>query len=150
MKEGDTSGKKSTEEKSGTSNQKNEKVSEEDRNGEFLFKQVKKSDVQADATGNYTVIKESDGQADVAAKSDGLASKSDVDKDFSDPRADALDDSKMVEDVDNQSILDEKQLKEINDYVQLCIEEMVHKPKPSTKKSVQQSINLDDLPFPML
>ncbi|KAK0593170.1 hypothetical protein LWI29_032218 [Acer saccharum] len=105
-----------------------------DRDGEFLFEQVEKSDVQADATGNYTVMEESDGQAEAAAKSDGLASKSDVDKHSSDPRANAPADSKMVE--------------EINDCVQLCIEEMVQKAKPLTKKSVQQSIVLDDLPSP--
>ncbi|KAI9156611.1 hypothetical protein LWI28_009538 [Acer negundo] len=69
-------------------------------------------------------------EVDAPANSDGLASKSDVDKHLTDPQADALVDSKMVEDVDNQSILDEKELKEINNSVQLCIEGMVHKPKP--------------------
>ena len=53
---------------------------------------MEKSDVLADATGNYTVMEENDGQADAGAKSDGLASKSDVDKYWSDPA-----DSKMVE-----------------------------------------------------
>ncbi|KAK0587931.1 hypothetical protein LWI29_031405 [Acer saccharum] len=104
-----------------------------DRDNEFLFEQVVKSDVQADAASNYMVMEESDGQAKVVAKSDGLTSKSDVDKHSSDPRADAPADSKMVEDVDNQTILDENELKEINDCVQLCIEEMVQKEKPSTK-----------------
>ncbi|KAI9195961.1 hypothetical protein LWI28_019759 [Acer negundo] len=87
MKVGDTLCKKST-----TSNQNNDKVCEEDCDGEFLFEQVKKSDVQADATGNYTVT-----EADAVTKSHGLASKSDVDKHSSDPQADALADSKMVE-----------------------------------------------------
>ncbi|KAK0575624.1 hypothetical protein LWI29_004006 [Acer saccharum] len=68
-----------------------------DRDGEFLFEQVEKSDVQDDATGNYTVMEESDGQAEAAAKSDGLTSKSNVDKKSSDPWADASVDSKMVE-----------------------------------------------------
>ncbi|KAI9161454.1 hypothetical protein LWI28_017617 [Acer negundo] len=87
-------------------------------------------------------------EADVASKSDGLASKSDVDKHSSDPQADAPADSKMVEDVDNQSILDEKELKEINNSIQLCIEDMVQKTKLLTKKYVQQSINLDDVASP--
>ncbi|TXG72861.1 hypothetical protein EZV62_001440 [Acer yangbiense] len=136
IKVGETLSRKSTEEKSGTSNQKNDK----DRDGEFLFEQVEKSDVQVDTIGNYTIMEESDGQAEVVAKFDGLASKSDVDKHSSDPWADAPADSKMVEDVDNQTILDENELKEINDCVQLCIEEMVQKPKPSIKKYIQQSI----------
>ncbi|TXG63959.1 hypothetical protein EZV62_010953 [Acer yangbiense] len=100
MKVGDTPSKKSTKENSGTSNQKNDKVSEEDHDGELLFKQLEKNDVQADATCNVTVMEESVGQAEGAVKSDGHASKIDFDKHSSDPRVDAPTDSKMVEDHD--------------------------------------------------
>ncbi|TXG72871.1 hypothetical protein EZV62_001450 [Acer yangbiense] len=118
IKVGDTMGKKSTKENSGTSNQMNDKVSEEDRDGELLSKQAEKNDVEADATCNVTAMEES-----VAV-------------------------SKMVEDVDNRTILDENELKEINNCVEFCIQEIVQEVKPSTKKSVQQSIVLDDLASP--
>ncbi|TXG69357.1 hypothetical protein EZV62_004292 [Acer yangbiense] len=140
MKVGDTPGKKSTKENSGTSNQKNDKVSEEDRDGELPFEQLEKNDVQVDATCNVTVMEESVGQAEGAVKSDGHASKIDFDKHSSDPRVDAPADSKMVEDVDNRTILDENELKEINSCVELCIQEIVQNVKPSTKKSVKQPI----------
>ncbi|KAI9164823.1 hypothetical protein LWI28_002726 [Acer negundo] len=74
--------------------------------------------------------------------------ESDVDKHLSDPRADAPADSKMVEDVDNQTILDENESKEINECAELFIEDMVQKTKPLTKKSIQQSIDLDDVTSP--
>ncbi|TXG65397.1 hypothetical protein EZV62_006672 [Acer yangbiense] len=148
IKVGDTLGKKSTKENSGTSNQKNDKVSEEDRDGELLFKQAEKNDVQADATCNVTAMEESVGQDEAASKSDGVASKIDFEKHSSDPWADALAVSKMVEDVDNRTILDENELKEINNCVEFCIQEIVQKVKPSTKKYVQQSIVLNDLASP--
>ncbi|KAK0587104.1 hypothetical protein LWI29_017336 [Acer saccharum] len=97
IKVGDTLGKKSTKENSGTSNQKNDNVSEEDRDGELLFKQGEKNDVQADATCNVTAMEESVGQDEAASKSDGVASKIDFEKHSSDPRADAPAVSKMVE-----------------------------------------------------
>ena len=50
--------------------------------------------------------------------------------------------------MDNRTILDENELKEINNCVEFCIQEIVQKVKPSTKKSVQQSIVLDDLASP--
>ena len=50
--------------------------------------------------------------------------------------------------MDNRTILDENELKEINNCVEFCIQEIVQKVKPSTKKSVQQSIVLDDLAYP--
>ncbi|KAK0608675.1 hypothetical protein LWI29_034199 [Acer saccharum] len=104
-----------------------ESDSKTDRDGELLFKQVEKNDVQADATCNVTAMEESVGQAEVASKSDGLASKIDFDKHSSDPWADAPAVSKMVEDVDNRTILDENELKEINNCVEFCIQEIVQK-----------------------
>ena len=50
--------------------------------------------------------------------------------------------------MDNRTILDENELKEINNCVEFCIQEIVQEEKPSTKKSVQQSIVLDDLASP--
>ncbi|TXG69812.1 hypothetical protein EZV62_004747 [Acer yangbiense] len=114
IKVGDTLGKKSTKENLGTSNQMNYKVSEEDRDAELLFKQAEKNDVEADATCNVTAMEESVGQDEAASKSDGVASKIDFKNNSSDPRADAPAVSKMVEDVDNRTILDENELKEIN------------------------------------
>ncbi|TXG69542.1 hypothetical protein EZV62_004477 [Acer yangbiense] len=146
IKVGDTLGKKSTKENSGTSNQMNDKVSEEDRDAELLFKQAEKNDVEADATCNVTAMEESLGQDEAASKSDGNASKIDFENNSSDPRADAPAVSKM--DVDNRTILDENELKEINNCVEFCIQEIVQEEKPSTKKSVQQSIVLDDLASP--
>ncbi|TXG60412.1 hypothetical protein EZV62_014985 [Acer yangbiense] len=146
IKVGDTLGKKSTKENSGTSNQMNDKVSEEDRDAELLFKQAEKNDVEADATCNVTAMEESVGQDEAASKSDGVASKIDFENNSSDPRADAPAVSKM--DVDNRTILDENELKEINNCVEFCIQEIVQEEKPSTKKSVQQSIVLDDLASP--
>ncbi|KAK0605320.1 hypothetical protein LWI29_025455 [Acer saccharum] len=148
IKVGDTLGKKSTKENSGTSNQMNDKVSEEDCDAELLFKQAEKNDVEADATCNVTAMEESVGQDEAASKSDGVASKIDFENNSSDPRADAPAVSKMVEDVDNRTILDENELKEINNCVEFCIQEIVQEEKPSTKKSVQQSIVLDDLASP--
>ncbi|KAI9176385.1 hypothetical protein LWI28_002155 [Acer negundo] len=102
MKVGDTSTKKSKKENSGTCPvKKNDK----DLDGENLCKPVEKSDVHSDAASNWKM--------------------EDVDKHSSDPRADAPSDSKMVEDVDNRTILDENELKEINECVKLCIEDMV-------------------------
>ncbi|KAK0595581.1 hypothetical protein LWI29_008050 [Acer saccharum] len=144
IKVGDTLGKKSTKENSGTSNQMNDKVSKEDRDAELLFKQAEKNDVEADATCNVTAMEENIGQDEAASKSDGVA----FENNSSDPRADAPAVSKMVEDVDNRTILDENELKEINNCVEFCIEEIVQEEKPSTKKSVQQSIVLDDLASP--
>ncbi|TXG51263.1 hypothetical protein EZV62_023787 [Acer yangbiense] len=109
-----------------------ESDSKTDRDGELLFKQVEKNDVQADAIGIYTVMEESDGQAKVAAKSDG-------------PQADAPANSKMVEDVDNQTILDENELKEINNCVELCIEEIVQKEKMPNPR-VFLDLNIDGQP----
>ncbi|KAK0605774.1 hypothetical protein LWI29_030580 [Acer saccharum] len=88
------------------------------------------------------------GQDEAASKSDGVASKIDFENNSSDPRADAPAVSKMVEDVDNRTILEENELKEINNCVEFCIQEIVQEEKPSTKKSVQQSIVLDDLASP--
>ncbi|KAK0576204.1 hypothetical protein LWI29_013672 [Acer saccharum] len=104
-----------------------ESDSKTDRDGELLFKQAEKNDVQADATSNVMAMEESVGQAEAASKSDGVASKIDFEKHSSDPRADALAVSKMVEDVDNRTILDENELKEINNYVEFCIQEIVQK-----------------------
>ncbi|KAK3198051.1 hypothetical protein Dsin_021466 [Dipteronia sinensis] len=93
-----------------------------------------KSDAQAEAEANSNmedrdahvdaatkgdgVLPKSDAQADSVANSDGVPPKSDGHE-----HGDPLADSKMVEDVDNQTILDENEMKEINDCVQLCIEE---------------------------
>ncbi|KAK0590155.1 hypothetical protein LWI29_023319 [Acer saccharum] len=104
-----------------------ESDSKTDRDGELLFKQVEKNDVQADATCNVTAMEESVGQAEAASKFDGVASKIDFDKHSSDPRADAPAISKMVEDVDNRTILDENELKEINNCVEFCIQVIVQK-----------------------
>ena len=52
--------------------------------------------------------------------------------------------------MDSQSILDENDLKEMDECVNNCIKEMVEKTKPLTKNSVQQSINLDDIASPSL
>ncbi|KAI9194553.1 hypothetical protein LWI28_007050 [Acer negundo] len=112
---GDTPAKKSTEGNQQTSKQKNDKVSEQDLDGEILCKLVEKSDVAS----NWKM------------------EERDTDKHSSDPQVDAPTDSKMVEDVDNQTILDENELKEINKCVDLCIEDMVQNTKPLTKKSVK-------------
>ncbi|TXG48754.1 hypothetical protein EZV62_024629 [Acer yangbiense] len=133
IKVGDTLGKKSTKENLGTSNQMNDKVSEEDRDAKLLFKQAEKNDVEADATCNVTAMEESVGQDEAASKSDGVASKIDFENNSSDPRADAPAVSKM--DVDNRTILDENELKEINNCVEFCIQEIIQEEKPSTKKS---------------
>ncbi|KAK0595926.1 hypothetical protein LWI29_011108 [Acer saccharum] len=98
-----------------------------DRDGELLFKQAEKNDVQADATCNVTAMEESVGQDEAASKSDGVASKIDFEKHSSDPRADAPSVSKMVEDVDNRTILDENELKEINNCVEFYSQEIVQK-----------------------
>ncbi|KAK0603678.1 hypothetical protein LWI29_007445 [Acer saccharum] len=143
IKVGDTLGKKSTKENSRTSNQKNDKVSEEDRDGELLFKQVEKNDVQADATCNVTAMEESVGQDKAASKSDGVASKIDFEKHSSDPRADAPAVSKMVEDVDNRTILDENELKEINNCVEFCIQEIVQKMDANQKANMTEFANLN-------
>ncbi|KAK0597254.1 hypothetical protein LWI29_023414 [Acer saccharum] len=129
IKVGDTLGKKSTKENSRTSNQKNDKVSEEVMIAMMscCSNKLKKNDVQADATCNVTAIEESVGQDEAASKSDGVASKIDFEKHSSDPRADAPAVSKMVEDVDNRTILDENELKEINNCVEFCIQEIVQK-----------------------
>ncbi|TXG73376.1 hypothetical protein EZV62_001955 [Acer yangbiense] len=150
IKVGDTLGKKSTKENSGTSNQMNDKVSEEVMIAMLscCSNKLKKNDVEADATCNVTAMEESVGQDEAASKSDGVASKIDFENNSSDPRADAPAVSKMVEDVDNRTILDENELKEINNCVEFCIQEIVQEEKPSTKKSVQQSIVLDDLASP--
>ena len=50
--------------------------------------------------------------------------------------------------MDNQTILDENELKEMNECANLCIKAMVQKTKPLTKKSVQRSIDLDDVASP--
>ncbi|KAK3198416.1 hypothetical protein Dsin_021831 [Dipteronia sinensis] len=77
------------------------------------------SDAQVDAAVKGDgVLPKSDAQADSVANSDGVPPKSDGHE-----HGDPLADSKMVEDVDNQTILDENEMKEINDCVQLCIEE---------------------------
>ncbi|KAK0584553.1 hypothetical protein LWI29_015085 [Acer saccharum] len=143
IKVGDTLGKKSTKENSGTSNQKNDKVSEEDREGELLFKQVEKNDVQADATCNVTAMEESVGQAEAASKSDGVASKIDFEKHSSDPRSDAPVVSKMVEDMDNRTILDENELKEINNCVEFCIQEIIQKMDANQKANMTEFANLN-------
>ncbi|KAI9187422.1 hypothetical protein LWI28_027991 [Acer negundo] len=103
IKAGDTPAKKSIEGNQQTNKQKNDKVSEEDLDGEILCKLVEKSD----AASNWKMEERN------------------ADKHSSDPQADAPADSKMVEDVDNQTILDENELKEINKCVDLCIENMV-------------------------
>ncbi|KAK3230052.1 hypothetical protein Dsin_001933 [Dipteronia sinensis] len=127
-----------------------------------------KSDAQAEAEANSN-MEDSDAQVDAAVKGDGVLPKSDAQEDSvanSDgvpPKSDGpehgdpLADSKMVEDVDNQTILDENEMKEINDCVQLCIEEkLVQKVEPLKKisnvhvKSVQRSIDVDDYPSPTL
>ncbi|TXG68226.1 hypothetical protein EZV62_003161 [Acer yangbiense] len=108
MKVGDRPAKKSTEDNSGTSKQKNDKVYEEDLNGEILCKLVEKSDVQGDDASNWK-----------------MENNDDAHKHSSDPMTDALADSKMIEDVDKQTILNETELKEINKCVDLCIEEIV-------------------------
>ncbi|KAK3211910.1 hypothetical protein Dsin_016616 [Dipteronia sinensis] len=145
----DTPAKKSTEEKSGTSKQKYDKVYEEadvvansameesDAQVDTAVNDVgvlPKSDAQAEAEANSN-MKDSDAQVDAATKGDGVLPKSDAQADSvansdgvplkSDghEHGDPLADSKMVEDVDNQTILDENEMKEINDCVQLCIEE---------------------------
>ncbi|KAI9178427.1 hypothetical protein LWI28_026371 [Acer negundo] len=51
-------------------------------------------------------------------------------------------------DVDNQTILDKNELKKINKCDDLCIEDIVQKTKPLTKKSVERSIDLDDIASP--
>ncbi|KAK3204602.1 hypothetical protein Dsin_018648 [Dipteronia sinensis] len=127
-----------------------------------------KSDAQAEAEANSN-MEDSDAQVDAAVKGDGVLPKSDAQADSvanSDgipPKSDGhehgdpLADSKMVEDVDNQTILDENEMKEINDCVQLCIDEkLVQKVEPLKKisnvhvKSVQRSIDVDDYPSPTL
>ncbi|KAI9156846.1 hypothetical protein LWI28_013039 [Acer negundo] len=70
-----------------------------DLDGEILCKPVTLCDVQGDVASNWKM------------------KESDADKHSSDPRADAPAYSKMVEDVDNQTILDENELKEINECV---------------------------------
>ncbi|TXG72913.1 hypothetical protein EZV62_001492 [Acer yangbiense] len=118
----DTLGKKSTKENSGTSNQMNDKVSEEDRDAELLFKQAeKKMMLKLMLHAMLRLWK----RVLVRMK---------------------LHPSLM--DVDNRAILDENELKEINNCVEFCIQEIVQEEKPSTKKSVQQSIVLDDLASP--
>ncbi|KAI9178484.1 hypothetical protein LWI28_027121 [Acer negundo] len=80
MKVGDTPTKKSKEENSGTGSvKKNDKISEKDLDGEILCKPVTLCDVQGVATSNWKM------------------EESDADKNSSDPQADALTDSKMVE-----------------------------------------------------
>ncbi|KAK3225643.1 hypothetical protein Dsin_005505 [Dipteronia sinensis] len=127
-----------------------------------------KSDAQAEAEANSN-MEDSDAQVDAAVKGDGVLPKSDAQADSvansdgvppksdSHEHGDPLADSKMVEDVDNQTILDENEMKEINDCVQLCIEEkLVQKVEPLKKisnvhvKSVQRSIDVDDYPSPTL
>ncbi|TXG57049.1 hypothetical protein EZV62_018362 [Acer yangbiense] len=80
MKVEDRPAKKSTEDNSGTSKQKNDKVYEEDLNGEILCKLVEKSDVQGDDASNWK-----------------MENSDDAHKHSSDPVTDALADSKMVE-----------------------------------------------------
>ncbi|KAI9169836.1 hypothetical protein LWI28_018351 [Acer negundo] len=126
IKVGDTPAKKSTEGNQQTSKQKNDMISEEDLDGEILCKLVEKSD----ATSNWKM------------------EERDANKHSSDPQADAPADLKMVEDIDNQTILDENELKEINKCVDLCIEDMVQNTKPLTKKFVKWSIDLDDVASP--
>ncbi|KAI9160947.1 hypothetical protein LWI28_012998 [Acer negundo] len=126
FKAGDTLAKKSTEGNQQTSKQKNDKVSEEDLDGEILCKLVEKSD----AASNWKM------------------EEIDTDEHSSDPQADAPADSKMVEDADNQTILDENELKEISKCVDLCIEDMVQNTKQMTKKTVEWSIDLDDVTSP--
>ncbi|KAK0587077.1 hypothetical protein LWI29_016939 [Acer saccharum] len=144
IKVGDTLGKKSTKENSGTSNQKNDKVSEE-----LLFKQAEKNDVEADATCNVTAMEESVGQDEAASKSDGVASKIDFEKHSSDPRADAPAVSKMVEDVDNRTILDENELKEINNCVEFFIQEIVQEGRDQEPKLNQIIQTLEGLRLQM-
>ncbi|KAK0574636.1 hypothetical protein LWI29_026526 [Acer saccharum] len=131
MKVDDRPAKKSTEDNSGISKQKNDKVYEEDLNGEILCKLEEKIDVEGDDASNWK-----------------MENSDDAHKHSSDPVTDALADSKMVEDVDKQTILNETELKEINKCVDLCIEEIGQQSKPLTKKSVQRSIHLDDVASP--
>ncbi|KAK0593036.1 hypothetical protein LWI29_029627 [Acer saccharum] len=82
-------------------------------------------------------------KAEVVTKSDGLTSKGDFDKHSSDPWADDPADSKMVEDVDNRTILDENELKEINNCVELCIEQIVQKMDANQKANMTEFANLN-------
>ncbi|KAK2641099.1 hypothetical protein Ddye_022862 [Dipteronia dyeriana] len=119
MKVEDTPARKSSEAKSGKIKQTYGKFYEEDRDGlSILCDQVEaigmeKSGPQADAVGD-SKMEESDAQADVTVNSDGVLPDGDAQPDAMVKVDGVLQES---DDVDNQTSLDEIEMKEINDCV---------------------------------